>query len=426
MSKNIEEVKGKYLQKSSFKSLKLYRDSISAYNLGLHDAINLNNDTPIFLDTNVLLRIYSISFAAREKLIKFFKDYKARIYITDQVQREFINNRENVINTFFVKVTEKIPQAFQQDILNKIEGFLTENKIVLKDYGTVETGLQTIKTECNRLFNILNTEVEEKKEDSKNIILKDEILNILSEANIINNLSEIDLKQIKKDYDVLTSNITKEEVSKELGKTGKAFPGLGDFKNKPDDPHGDFIIFHEIISFMEEKQTDAIFLTYDTTKGDWMQFNKLPHLHYIENVFANTGKSLFILDAERVFEDLLDMSFKSLIPNQEESLAEVLPYINEETLKYFLNTNQLTAGKTPPGKYLPIVKELNSNNYFYIADLENAINKVGKSIDNYNLENLGQAGTLRIILTIHDKNYIMVNKLGEHVVINVDELKKRH
>jgi len=424
MSKNIQEVKGKYLQKISFKSLKLYRDSISAYNIGLHDAINLNNKTPIFLDTNVLLRIYSISFAAREKLIKFFKDFKARIYITDQVQREFIKNREGVINTFFVKVTEKIPQAFQQDILNRIEGFLTENKIVLKDYGTVETGLQNIKMECNRLFDLLNTEVEEKKEDSRNIILKDEILNILSETNIISNLTEIDLKQIKNDYDVLTLNISKEEVTKELGKTGKAFPGLGDFKNKLDDPYGDFIIFHEIISFMEENQTDAIFLTYDTSKGDWMQFNKSPHLHYIENVFANTGKSLFILDAERVFEDLLDMSFKSLIPNQEELLAEVLPYINGETLKNFLNTHPLTAGKSTPSNYLPLVDELNLNNYFYIADLESAIHKVGKNIDNYSIDNLGQVATLRLILTIHNRNYIMIGKDEEHKHINIDAFIK--
>src|SRR5438105_3207853 len=88
---------------TSVKSLTLqtYVDSLNRYRNGIDQAINLKSDLPIFIDTNVFLRYYSIAEIDREPLLEFFSNYKKRIYITTQVQKEIIRNREDVIERFF-------------------------------------------------------------------------------------------------------------------------------------------------------------------------------------------------------------------------------------------------------------------------------------------------------------------------------------
>ncbi|RDC64563.1 PIN-like domain-containing protein [Adhaeribacter pallidiroseus] len=425
MDKKLEVVNSiSFLKKRSLQSLKVYNEAISAYNLGLSEAIKLHKRFPIFLDTNVLLRIYSISFTEREKYKKFFQDHTESIYITDQIQREFIKNREDVINKFFEDVTKKIPQTFKRDILNNIESFLTSNKVILKDYKMIEEGLKNVKKECAGLLDSLNSEVEKNKTKSKNIILEDEVLNALGKTNTLNQLSENEIEQIKKDFDLLVSQINKEDGEKDLGKTGKAFPGLGDLKKKPDDPYGDYIIFHEILNHMSKKKTDAVFLTFDTAKGDWMQTTKAPHLHYIENVFLNTGKTLYILDAERVLETLLEGSFESLISGSEEYVDDLDLYINRDSLRQFLNSHSFTKDRKETIDINTLTKELILNGVSYIYDLEQAFKKAELYFNEYDLSSFSQSSFVRFALYILNKNYIWINPSGLHSRLDFSKHKR--
>lgn len=101
-------------------TLSSHKEILDKYYASFEQAKKLDGDAKIFLDTNVLLRIYSTSFKARKKLLKFFHDYKERIVLTGQVQWEYIKNREAVINKFSNDVTKTIPDNFTADILNNI------------------------------------------------------------------------------------------------------------------------------------------------------------------------------------------------------------------------------------------------------------------------------------------------------------------
>lgn len=144
--------------KSKMKSTSIsqFKASMDLYSTNFNDALQLKNDTPIFLDTNILLRYYSISFNAREKLFKFIADNISRIYLSEQVQFEFLKNREDVIGKFFEQVTNKIPKDFTQDILNKIKNFNDQHKVVLKDYPYVEPELKSSIEKLSKTLENLN------------------------------------------------------------------------------------------------------------------------------------------------------------------------------------------------------------------------------------------------------------------------------
>ncbi|HSH04968.1 MAG TPA: hypothetical protein VLL52_20810 [Anaerolineae bacterium] len=55
----------------------------------------------------------------------------------------------------------------------------------------------------------------------------------------------------------------------------------------------------------------------DTKKGDWLQKDGKPHIHYIENVFALTGRILFIFDYDRVMEDMPFEDIYELPPDED-------------------------------------------------------------------------------------------------------------
>src|SRR4051812_41903508 len=79
-------------------TLNSHKEVLDKYFTGFEQAVSLSGDMPIFLDTNVLLRIYSTSFRARDKLKTFLEENRKRIVLAHQVQWEYIKNRENVIN----------------------------------------------------------------------------------------------------------------------------------------------------------------------------------------------------------------------------------------------------------------------------------------------------------------------------------------
>jgi len=86
---------------------------------------------------------------------------------------------------------------------------------------------------------------------------------------------------------------------------------------------------------MKINNTNVSFLTFEKSKGDWIKENKEPHLHYIETVYLNTKKSFYIIEAEKYFEDILKISFKSVIDNQNDEI------IDSQYINYFiLNTNR--------------------------------------------------------------------------------------
>lgn len=140
-------------------------------------------------------------------------------------------------------------------------------------------------------------EIKKKLEGKADIERDDPLLKIVTQFQIIDNLSkeEIDFLKTKfdelyKDYDLVKGD------QKQFWKY--TFPGCGD---KKEDPYGDFLIYHEMIKFQCTDNKDAIFLTNDTTKNDWLLRNKVelkPYTHYIINSYSLSGQTLYIFNAK--------------------------------------------------------------------------------------------------------------------------------
>ncbi|MBS2101149.1 PIN-like domain-containing protein [Carboxylicivirga linearis] len=408
-----------YLDKIEKSNLRNHKEVLQKYKDGLNNAIGLKGDTPIFLDTNVLLKSYSISFEAREELLKFYNHYKNRIFLTEQVQKEFTKNREDIIERFFEDVTQGLPNSFTKEILNHFKSFLEKNKTILVDYREFEKKLNNIKVELEDLSKELNNNIEVKKEENSDILLNDKFLELFYSCNCMYTDAPIAEKAIS-DFDIMSKKISKEKIDSLIKKPHVAFPGMGDLKTKPDNPYGDFIIFYEMMEYASSQKSDIIFLTYDTTKGDWMKQNKQPHIHYIENFYYNTGQLIYILDAQRIFEETLHIDFTSLIkinPSSVYNKWEITP----------LNLDELLKEKYP--KELPdnedtieeLCNELIYNGYDDLNFISREADKANVAFLQYVIHNskkggpvkFTKVGNLRVRLDMLNENYAIFDKIGE-------------
>ncbi|MBF4691481.1 PIN-like domain-containing protein [Fusibacter ferrireducens] len=314
------EISKEFGFKAKFKKydFKFHSSSLRDYSNKFDTIIKFDTDCPVFLDANVILQIYKMSLKSRTELMSFFDEKKAIIYVTKQVEQEFVKNRIGVHQSYVNAIKKELVEDFKSKILNSAESYYNSKKLLLEDFDDLNLSMQDLITSSEKMYSQMTNLVEVHINTIGDVEFNDPYWNVIENFNYIDNLSEEEIAIIKSDFDELKKNIG--DVSKVKDYITKnstfVFPGIGDLKEKNDDPYGDYIIYHEIIKFMETHATDAFFLTFDTTKGDWMDESKKPHLHYIENVFMNTNKTLFILDAKRVFNDLLEINTDSLVENR--------------------------------------------------------------------------------------------------------------
>lgn len=402
---NISTSEINYYNRRTQNSIDKYTECLERYSSLFEDAISLKSELPIFLDTNILIRYYNISFTAREKLLDFIKSNKERIILTSQVQIEFIRNREDNIQNFFEKVTSKIPKDFKTDVLNKMKSFLDTHKVILKDYPFVEEGIEKHQKELEELFEKLNQTADEKRKDRTSIIVKDEFLELLNQCKTYENLLESEIEIIKKDFDALKKTVSNEKPESIFNKANAAFPGLGDIKEKPEDPYGDYIIFHEMMKFMAINKTDVIFLTLDNTKGDWMSKAHVPYLHYVQNAYSNTNQILYIVDAERTLEEILNVNIQSLVEAENNDLQTSDITVNSLTELTQRNLIFKNIEKSPFSDI--IVNELLLAGYNSISEIEHDLNRGQLAIKEY-VKKRGQlstVGVMRVTLRIVNPNY---------------------
>ena len=81
---------------------------------------------------------------------------------------------------------------------------------------------------------------------------KDEILETLANIEICENLDSNEIKILKEKYDLLSKEYKNNKGDARVN-WKYTFPGCGERKGK-EDPTGDFIIFHEILKYMNEKR----------------------------------------------------------------------------------------------------------------------------------------------------------------------------
>jgi len=312
----------------SYRALKNYHAKFSA-------AFELQKPIPIILDTNVLLAYYGMSQNEKKRFIEFLNENKERIFLTSQIEKEFLKNRKKVIEQEFLTPLNKIQPDFKtmyEDIKNKFQNFInTKKNILSNDYPSIWESLLEKQKQLNEILKdeeILSKSLEQAIETTKNnykdIEFEDDLLEVCASFKITSALSDEEVKFLETQYEVLWQKyqaVKKPEMKQQL-----IFPGLGDKVAKKEYPYGDFIIFHEVLKFMfcgeyGLDKTDVIFLTNEKAKGDWFHDDKLaPIIHYIERVFLLTERTLFIIHAEKPLKISLENIYKS---NQQQLFAEI-------------------------------------------------------------------------------------------------------
>jgi hypothetical protein len=364
-------VKDELTAKNTFLALKKFDE-------GMPQAIKLEGDYPIVLDANILLGYYGMSQKERRKLIKIIEKYKERIYITRQIEKEYLKNRIPVINQTFFEPLNKIPTEFlllKDNIKNKIKSYSDFNKkILIEDYPSIWEKLYAMQCSIEKniddmpFYDEAKVEIEKTTLNNGNIILKDEMLELVASLKVTDSLIASEMLFVKTEFDkiLILYNAQKE-------KSRKAFPGCGD---KKQDASGDFIIFHELTKFIKSNLNSCIFLTNDVTKGDWLLNDGNPHIHYVENNYLLTSNIIFIINGARAFNEI---SFENIHKGPLELLSAIYGTGEFEKnldvtsiLKERISENKLTvrsfndlAGDPHPGtvKKLTIKYRVGEDNY---------------------------------------------------------------
>jgi hypothetical protein len=301
------------------------KEALDYYNSNKKTAIewqSKESTTPIFIDTNVLLKLYKISKDNRSEMLAFLEQNKERIYICGQVGQEYLKHRCAEINHYADTIANL--QSEIRSVIEKIKGTQIKNSFdsllkndifqddMPKSYSMLESIVNTFREamkplENSELYTILNDAV---KEESETLISEfqyeynDPILNVIASLKHLEGLSSEEEAYTKRLYDNLLSEYKANNSIEDF-----SFPGSGDNKKlKLGRPaHGDLIIFHEMLQFTKEADTDSIFVTLDVTKGDWLRRDGTPFIHYIYSIFSLTGHMIYIC-SEKDFP----MSFDSI------------------------------------------------------------------------------------------------------------------
>ena len=303
-------------------TIKQTQDALKLHQDRFEEAANLADEIPIFLDANVLLNYYKISFSERAELLKFFDKNKERIFLTKQIETEFLRHRVDHIKSYLKSVEEfvnsyhNIKNEIEKLKLGEIKGFdhfLGSNSILKNDFPKLRDELSsfntTLKEKLKEIFqtNDFDNQLKEKEktvEDIKKLLesqadieRKDPLLEIISEFNVVEELNVEEIDFLKALYDKLNEKY--KEIKHDQNHNWKhTFPGCGE---KKEYPYGDFYIFHEILKFMKSSKTGVIFLTNDVEKNDWLlrkNSELIPYSHYIVNTYIATSETIHVFQAK--------------------------------------------------------------------------------------------------------------------------------
>lgn len=306
-------------------------DYYKQHSPGSFDEWGYDNKTVIFLDTNIILKTYFLSKLEKNSIVKFIKSNKNRIVIASQVDIEYQKHRLKFISGYN-KQLEKLAKdanAKIESCLKSLNGEafekineLSENHVLKYDFLGEFIDLNSIQDDIQAYFDCLKEDrdkiVKRLQEFQKHVCdellpsasnvasmyLDDDLLQAIAQCKILSPLSENEMMFIKQKYADCLSIFEKNKTS-EIGHYQSAFPGCGDKKKDENEDRfkeSDMVIYHEMLKYMKESNTDVVFLTFDLKKGDWVPskgYNEV-FLHYIENQFAQTGHVVYVKSGDEL------------------------------------------------------------------------------------------------------------------------------
>lgn len=344
------------------------------------DASFIKSDVIIVLDTNVLLYLYTLPASKRDGILKYITENKDRVFIPGQVVFEYLKHRSNYIfaareslKNLVEELTNAINEltvAGKKTLSNKLEAF--KQRVVIKSemptviekidvwWKIAEESIEKADKAKEDVLNELKAKVEEAKKSASSLT-NDKVLTTVLCAKNLEPLTDEEKIFLQGLYAKLLN-----QFKEEGNKLRYAFPGCGDKKKIESgfDPCGDFYIYHEILALMKEMDCDAMFITNDVTKSDWVLPNRRPFMHYLFDEFSHTGHMINIVGLEAI-----PMDITPIIPGKEdphEGDLQELPLDNpiEE------NTTAVTTENLEPKESIKVKRGKEITEEQFIAELE--------------------------------------------------------
>lgn len=325
--------------------------AVALYQAHFKAAKSLKKEWVIFLDTNVLLGYYQMPIMAREALYLFLENNKERIYICDQVGREYKKHDKKVRRTYSRQLKLNQPTAIQQEVSTQLRDYLEENEDVLEAYPEFKKDLEGALLNSHHIQQLLRDFAEERILRCKKQLHQPDLAALLTQFQHLAPLKKRAFKFLKLEFDGLAAAIEQVDQNNFEHKVAAylyqhpthVFPGIGDLIQKPESPYGDYCIYHEMLKWVAESETTLpiVFLTNDVTKRDWVDVDKRAYVHYLENFYHNTQNVFYVLHAEEIFSEVLDTPCAHLVTPEEiwkDTEAAVLANDND-----LLTTDQLQA-----------------------------------------------------------------------------------
>jgi len=318
--------------RTRYSSIVAANTALQAYTKGIKSMdewVYEENTMPFFLDTCVLLNLYDISETERVEFIKFIRKNKDRIYISSQVQREYNRRRVLSVKGFKDRV-DRTKNDIESTLAKMATTYQNEKDGItnLVNRNLIKYGMPKVTSKLKELEAFLkqpvyNSELQEKLKQCSEFISQhideeceqcwqnadfeyiDPVQEAIMEAKLLPSLSVDEqnyiaelYKKLRIPYDALKPTDKERETI--------TFPGAGD-KDKPVDgpieesvAWGDLYIYHEMLRFMKENDTDVVFMTRDVTKQDWIKQDLRAYVHYIVNGYEMTDHLMYILNADGV------------------------------------------------------------------------------------------------------------------------------
>lgn len=204
----------------------------------------------VILDTNVLLNLYRYSSETRDSLLNILDALRDRLWVPNQVALEFHKNRLRVINDqagAYNEIVSAVDQYGKQ-IENDLGKYRRHSQIKTADMITSVQGL----------FDKIKTDLNEQRSTHPDYLKEDVVLEKITElysGRTGKPFSTTELLGVIKSADDRYSKLVP--------------PGYLDAKNKQgDEKYGDFIIWSQILNYVQETKLSIVLVT-DDVKEDW-------------------------------------------------------------------------------------------------------------------------------------------------------------
>ncbi|CEQ11860.1 Uncharacterised protein [[Clostridium] sordellii] len=306
----------------------------------------LNKDSLLVFDTSSLLDLYRHSLLTSRRLLDYIQEYEDKIWIPNQVKKEFIKNRCKAKNLNMYKKFKNSTIKESDRLRNQMSKYI--NEYSKSGFSRLDDLDQNIKLKFNEMNTIIEEYEKSIKEESD--IYKDFIL---KEVDVfLDNL--VSGEKVGQPFNIVEiMDIIKEG---ELRYKYKIAPGFEDEKDKTGiDKFGDLIVWKQVISHSISTSHNKIYFITSDNKPDWFKvinnkyepcselveefnhFVKDKEIHiitmseFIEIVIGSANKSdiqlLSELRKEIVIRNIEYKNIESVIQNKiNESVDDILKH----------------------------------------------------------------------------------------------------